>query len=140
VKKSLTTAGWIIGLALFVGGIWTNHGPAIGDIPGIGWIFDTAKAPPDCVVVEESLNRPQWVAAIYGSTELFDAAKGCKSFRWIDQNETGKSIADVQWALDLAKKGKLPLVCFRWGMKTSTAPLPATPVATADLLKKNGAK
>jgi hypothetical protein len=138
MKRLALIAAWIVSLGLLGSGVMIDYGPAIGDVPGVSWLIGVS-GPPECVVVEESANRTQPIAAVFYSKDVRAEAKACKLFRWSDPNAAGPDVGDVQWALTAAKGKTLPVVCFRRSSKVTVAALPKTPDAMVALLKKNGA-
>jgi hypothetical protein len=117
--------------------------PPVADWAATAWSSVTGRVsgPPEVVVIDESGTRSQAVAAIYLSKAVADAAKGCKLYRWVDPDVSGPSVAEVQWAVDVAVAGKIPGRCvvIRRGTRISIVAVPATPEAMIALLKKYGA-
>ena len=133
---------WVIALSLIlIGGLGVSGFP-VADYAATAWSWvQPNSGPPDVVVIDESGDRPQAIAAVYLSKAVADAARGCTFYRWLDPNAAGPSLVEVQWALDAATASKIPGRCvvIRRGARIHITAIPSTPEAMVALLKKYGA-
>lgn len=130
---------WVVAIALIAFGLAGQAGVPFDEYASTvsGW-FQSGTTPPEVVVIDESGARPQAVAAIYLSKAVADVAARCKDYRWLDPDSSGPTKSKYQWAFDAAAKdGRCVVV--RHGTRVAVHPMPATPDAMVDLLRKNGA-
>ena len=87
------------------------------------------------VVVENAAARTPAQGAIYTSPLVLAAAQE-RGVQWrvVDQAEAGPDLAEVEFALKAAHGQPLPVLVTRRG-RVQAQPLPATPEATAAVLR-----
>jgi hypothetical protein len=99
-------------------------------------ISAAASGPLAAVLVEESSKRsPQLGTAATSPAVLKTIAEKHIDWAFVDQDVTGANVADIQWALDEAKKWSKPVLITRRGAKIEHTPPPGTAEALAALLK-----